>query len=87
MFSSSCYVYILSLSDGKFYCGITNDINRRFNEHKFKKSSWASKVGVVKLVWSELLESRTQARKREVYIKNFGVSRYVKYLRLNNKLK
>jgi len=29
------YVYILKCSDGLTYTGITNDLSRRFNEHKF----------------------------------------------------
>lgn len=28
------YVYILKCSDGNYYTGITNDLERRFNEHQ-----------------------------------------------------
>ena len=29
------YVYILKCSDGSYYTGMTNDINRRLNEHTY----------------------------------------------------
>ncbi|MDY0987471.1 GIY-YIG nuclease family protein [Flavobacterium sp. CFBP9031] len=29
------YVYILKCSDGSYYTGMTNDINRRLNEHNY----------------------------------------------------
>jgi putative endonuclease len=80
------YVYILSLSTGKFYCGITNNIEKRYKEHSQYKKSWASKQGVKKLIWFESVDSRKVARIREKYIKRFGVSKYVLYLRLNKKL-
>jgi len=31
------FVYILRCEDGSFYTGTTNDLGRRFHEHKDKK--------------------------------------------------
>jgi putative endonuclease len=33
------YVYILKCSDNSYYTGITNDINKRFIEHKLGKNT------------------------------------------------
>jgi len=35
----SYYVYILKCSDKSYYTGITNNIGKRLNEHKFGKNS------------------------------------------------
>ena len=35
----SYYVYIIKCSDKSYYIGITNDVNKRFNEHKSGKYS------------------------------------------------
>lgn len=80
------HVYILSLSTGKFYCGITNDLDRRYKEHTKQRKSWASKQGVKKLIWSVSVDTRKKARVIEKYIKRYGVNKYVLYLRLNQKL-
>ena len=39
------YVYILKCSDGSYYTGITNDIEKRFSEHQsgLKKESYTFK--------------------------------------------
>ena len=34
----SYYVYILKCSDSSYYIGITNDLDRRFKEHKYGKN-------------------------------------------------
>ncbi|MFZ2406661.1 MAG: GIY-YIG nuclease family protein, partial [Methylobacter sp.] len=34
MMNNSYYVYILKCSDGSYYTGVTNDIQRRFYEHQ-----------------------------------------------------
>lgn len=65
------YIYILECSDNTFYTGITTDINRRILEHNSCKL-WAKYTfsrRPVKLVYSEELENRSLATKRELEIK------------------
>lgn len=76
-------VYILELIDGRFYCGITNDLVRRLKEHTTKKKGFAARVGVKKLVWSCVVNSRKEARYLEVKIKRVGVKKYLVYLRVS----
>jgi len=34
----SYFVYILKCSDNSYYTGITNNLDKRLNEHKFEKN-------------------------------------------------
>lgn len=81
------YLYILKLVDGRYYCGITNDLVRRFKEHSESYKSWASKVGVIKIEYTRSFDTRKQAARMEKKIKLFGVSNFMKYFRLYNKSK
>jgi predicted GIY-YIG superfamily endonuclease len=63
-------VYILQCADGSLYTGITNDLERRFAEHKAGKGAKYTKGrGPLQLVYQENCEDRPQALKRENKIK------------------
>ena len=63
-------VYILQCADGSLYTGITNDLERRFAEHKAGKGAKYTKGrGPLRLVYQEDCEDRPQALKRENKIK------------------
>jgi len=76
-------LYIIETVNGKLYTGITTDLERRFNEHKdgigakFLKSNKPKKI-----VYSEELENRSLATKRELQIKK--LSRIQKIKLINN---
>jgi len=78
-------VYILSLKDGRFYCGITNNIARRFTEHTQDFKSWASKQGVIRVEYIRIFDTRKQAARMERKIKVFGVKKYYQYFQLYKK--
>ncbi len=40
----SYFVYILQCSDDSYYTGITNDINRRIDEHKLGKTETVTRI-------------------------------------------
>ncbi|ATH08929.1 endonuclease [Halobacteriovorax marinus] len=68
------FVYILETTSGKFYTGITTDVERRFNEHasgkkgaKFFRSNRPKRV-----VHIEEYENRSLASKREWEIKQLS---------------
>lgn len=66
------HVYILKCNDGRFYTGITNNLERRFEEHKTGKGAHFTKVfGVEKLLYNEDQPSRSEAMKREAQIKSW----------------
>jgi putative endonuclease len=66
------YIYILRCSDNSLYCGQTTDLERRVREHNFDKSKSAKYLRAkrpVKLVYSEELNSLSDALRREHEIK------------------
>jgi putative endonuclease len=66
------FVYILQCSDKTLYTGVTTDIERRIEEHNTgsKGAKYTAARRPVKLVYSELLDSRSEAQQREHQIKS-----------------
>ena len=67
----SYYLYILECSDKTFYTGITTDLERRVDEHNGsnKGAKYTRARRPVKLLYSEKYETRSEASKREYFIK------------------
>lgn len=67
------YVYILECSDNSFYTGITNDLGRRFEEHKFGKvrHCYTYKRRPTKLVFQQVYNDVLQAIYYEKKIKGW----------------
>ncbi len=67
------FLYILECSDGSFYTGITNDLNKRLKDHNNAKASKYTRVRLpVVFIYTEELESRSQALKREAEVKRLS---------------
>ncbi|MFC2091512.1 GIY-YIG nuclease family protein [Elusimicrobiota bacterium] len=67
------FVYIVECSNRAYYTGITNDINRRLNEHNSGNGGrYTRAFGPVRLLWKEKHPSRSSASKREVQIKGWS---------------
>jgi len=67
------YVYLLECSDKSFYCGYTSDLDARLETHsKGLGGKYTRARRPVKLVYSEELETRSLAMKREAEIKKFS---------------
>lgn len=65
------YVYILKCGDGSFYCGYTNDVEKRFEKHKSGKGAKYTRSHLpVELVYTEEFEDKSDALKREYSIKS-----------------
>ena len=68
-------IYILECRDGSFYCGITNNLEKRLKQHKgeikggakYTRTHWPCK-----LVYEEKSVSRSDALKRELIIKKMS---------------
>jgi predicted GIY-YIG superfamily endonuclease len=70
------YLYILRCSDGTLYTGHARDIARRIREHNSGKAAkYTSGRLPVKLVYSEVYETRSLAAKREHQIKSWKRAR------------
>ena len=67
------FVYILECKDGTFYTGYTTDLKSRFEKHN---SGWGAKYTrgriPVKLVYFEIVETKSEALKREIKIKKMN---------------
>ncbi len=70
------FVYILrSKANGKFYCGMTDNIDRRLSEHNsHHKSTKTTKVLCdYEIVFCQIENDRSEARKMELFFKSgFG---------------
>lgn len=68
------YFYILRCSDNSLYSGVTNDPERREEEHnesKLKASKYTRSRRPVKLVYTEKFQTLPEAMKREREIKKW----------------
>ena len=65
------YTYILkSQSSGKYYIGSINNINRRLQEHNKGISQYTRNRGPWLLQYKEIFSSRSEAVRRERYLKS-----------------
>lgn len=67
------YVYILLCNDLTLYTGWTNDIESRINAHNAGNGAKYTKMRLpVTLVYKEVLETKSDALKRELEIKKLS---------------
>ena len=64
------YTYILECSDGTYYCGWTNDLEKRLDSHNDGKGGKYTRARLpVKLVYHEEFDTKEEAMSREWHIK------------------
>ena len=80
------FVYIVECADGSFYTGITTDVERRLLEHNysFKAAKYTRSRRPVKLVYSKLMGTRSQAQKEEYRIKKLKRAQKLCIIKENN---
>ena len=79
------YVYILqSEVDGSFYTGFTENLEKRVVQHNNGESAYTSRKMPWKLVYFEEMNSKTEAIKRERFLK--AQKNKIFYQRLINSL-
>ena len=67
------YTYILRCADGTLYTGWTNDLDRRVETHNRGRGGKYTRARLpVTLVYAEPHESESDARRREVQIKQLS---------------
>ena len=65
-------VYILRMTDGRYYVGMTSDLDRRKAEHGVKSGSRTTKIfGSEEVLYSESYPDRISAHNREKQIKRW----------------
>ncbi|MDN3701861.1 GIY-YIG nuclease family protein [Vibrio artabrorum] len=74
--SADWVVYLIRNSHNALYCGVTNNLQRRFKQHQIGKGAKALKgKGPLELVWSLVVRSKSEALKTEYAIKQWPKSR------------
>lgn len=69
------YVYVIRSKEGFIYRGMTDNLERRLVEHNNKELSFWTKRGTDwKLIYREEFDNKTEALKREKWLKT-GVGR------------
>ena len=67
------YTYILKCRDGSLYTGWTNDIRNRLESHRSGRGAKYTKGrGPLELVYLEVSASKSDAMRREAYIKQLS---------------
>ena len=61
---------ILSLKDGRIYVGFSSKVERRINEHNSGKTKSTKGFRPWQLIFTENVDTRIEARKREKYWKS-----------------
>jgi putative endonuclease len=63
------FVYVLKGAKDRLYVGRTSDINRRWQEHIKRKTWTTSRLGWFELIFYEAFKSKSDAIRRERYLK------------------
>ena len=71
--SAQNYTYILECADGTFYCGWTNDLEKRVQAHNAGKGAKYTKTRrPVVLRYHEIFSTKQEAMKREWALKQLS---------------
>jgi putative endonuclease len=77
------YLYLLECNDGTLYTGITNNLERRVQEHNNGTASRYTRSRLpVKLLYQERCKSRSSALKKEYGLKELSRKEKKEYIKL-----
>lgn len=77
------YVYILLCKDKSLYTGVTNNLQKRFLEHKSGKGGrYTRSHKPIKIIYQEKLPTHSRALKREAEIKSLSREKKIRILGL-----
>lgn len=79
------FVYILKCADESLYTGIATDIQRRIDEHNNsdKGAKYTRARRPVNLLYSEEFPNRSEAQKREYFLKQLTKSQKIDLINLD----
>ncbi len=77
------YIYVLLCEDGSFYTGSTNNLEKRFALHQNGKGAkYTRSHKPLKIVHSEIFDTKIAALKREREIKSWSREKKISTLKL-----
>jgi putative endonuclease len=71
-------IYLLFCDEKIIYTGMTNNLKRRFSQHKNKHSVYTSRFSNLKLIYTEIFKTKIEAREREKEIKKWSKKKKLK---------
>ena len=80
-------VYLLRCANNSVYCGISNDVERRFNEHQNmgkKTAKYLRGKGPLQLVFQQIIGDRSLASQVEAIVKSLTKSEKEQIIRQQN---
>ncbi len=78
------FVYVIQCVDGSLYTGSTNNLEKRFLEHKQGIGGrYTRSHKPIKMIYSEKLSTQSEALKREHQIKGWSRGEKIKYIGLS----
>jgi len=84
----SWFVYLLECCDGSFYCGISNDVDKRMEAHaNGNGSKYVYQKGFKRLIGAKECLDRSEASKEEYKIKQLSHNEKLDYFMKNTELK
>ena len=73
------FVYVIASQKRKYiYVGLTNDVDRRFDEHQSGKNKTTKSYRPFSLIHVENFSTRIEAREREKYLKSGSGKEWIK---------
>lgn len=77
------FVYVLLCSDGSFYTGSTNNLEKRFLEHKNGKGGrYTRSHQPIKIIYTEKLPTKSEALKKEAQLKSWSRAKKITILNI-----
>lgn len=78
------YVYILrSKKNGKLYAGYSADLKRRMAQHISGDVHTTKRMGSIELIFYEAFKEKSDAKRREIYLKTTKGKRAIKLMLKN----
>ena len=78
------FTYILTNKNRRLYIGMTNDLNRRLEEHRTGTKGFASAYKMTKLVYYETFEGPNAALQRERILKKWRREKKIQLIEGSN---
>lgn len=80
------FVYILLCEDNSFYTGSTNNLEKRFLDHKAGKGGrYTRSHKPIEVIYSQQFNTRSESLKKEAEIKSWNREKKIKILNLHKK--
>lgn len=77
------FVYLLLCADDSFYTGVTNNLEKRFIDHKNGKGGkYTRSHKPLKIIYQETFKTHSEALKRESEIKSWSRGKKISILKL-----